>query len=92
MRAINHYRLDGDDPGIVASGHTIFDFGMAKQITRRVEFNFSLDNLLNRDYYETQNYFESRITPDAPIVARIHGTPGYPLTAVAGVTLRFAGK
>jgi len=92
MRSINHYRLDGDDPGIVASGHTVFDFGMAKQITRRVEFNFSLDNLLNRDYYETQNYFESRVTPDAPIVARIHGTPGFPLTAVAGVTLRFGGK
>jgi outer membrane receptor protein involved in Fe transport len=65
---------------------------MAKQITRRVEFNFSLDNLLNRDYYETQNYFESRVTPDAPIVARIHGTPGFPLTAVAGVTFRFGGK
>ena len=92
MRSINHYRLDGDDPGIVASGHTVFDFGMAKQITRRVEFNFSLDNLLNRDYYETQNYFESRVTPDAPIMARIHGTPGFPLTAVAGVTLRFGGK
>ena len=92
MRAINHYRLDGEDPGIVASGHTVFDFGMAKQVSRRVELNFSLDNLLNRDYYETQNYFESRVTPDAPIVARIHGTPGYPLTAVAGVTLRFGGK
>ena len=92
MRAINHYRLDGEDPGIVASGHTVFDFGMAKQMTRRVEFNFSLDNMLSRDYYETQNYFESRVTPYAPIVARIHGTPGFPLTAVAGVTLRFAGK
>lgn len=65
---------------------------MRTWISRRVEFNFSLDNLLNRDYYETQNYFELRVTPDAPVVARIHGTPGYPLTAVAGVTLRFAGK
>jgi outer membrane receptor protein involved in Fe transport len=92
MRAINHYRLDGDDPSIVASGYTVIDFGMAKQLTRRVELNFSLDNLTNRDYYETQNYFESRVTPDAPIIARIHGTPGYPLTAVAGITLRFGGK
>jgi hypothetical protein len=92
MRAINHYRLDGDDPAIVAAGHTVFDFGMAKQVSRRVELNFSLDNLLSRNYYETQNYFESRVTPDALIVARIHGTPGYPLTAVAGVTLRFGGK
>ena len=48
----------------------------------------SFDNLTNRDYYETQNYFESRVTPDAPIVARIHGTPGYPLAAVVGLTFR----
>lgn len=52
----------------------------------------ALDNLLNRDYYETQNYFESRVTPDARIIARIHGTPGFPLTAVTGVTLRFASR
>jgi outer membrane receptor protein involved in Fe transport len=65
---------------------------MAKQVSRRVELNFSLDNLTNRDYYETQNYFESRVTPDAPVVARIHGTAGFPLTAVAGVTLHFGGN
>ena len=92
MRAINHYRLDGDDPSIVASGHTVFDLGMAKQVRRRVELNLSLDNLTNRDYYETQNYFESRVTPDAPVIGRIHGTPGYPLTAIAGITMRFGGK
>jgi hypothetical protein len=92
LRAINHYRLDGDDPSIVASGLTVLDFGVARQVSRRLEINVSLDNLTNRDYYETQNYFESRVTPDAPVLARIHGTPGYPLTAVAGLTLRFAGK
>jgi hypothetical protein len=92
MRAINHYRLDGEDPSIVASGHTVFDMGLARQIRRGVEFNLSLDNLTNRDYYETQNYFESRVTPWAPAIARIHGTPGYPLTAVAGVTFRLRGK
>ena len=92
MRAINHYRLDGDDPSIVASGHTVVDFGMARQLTRKVELNLSLDNLTNRDYYETQNYFESRVAPDAPVVARIHATPGYPLTAIVGITMRFGGK
>jgi len=92
MRAINHYRLDGDDPSIVASGHTVFDLGMARQIRRGIELNLSLDNLTDRDYYETQNYFESRVTPLEPVVARIHGTPGYPLTAIAGVTFRLRGK
>ncbi|HTS62503.1 MAG TPA: TonB-dependent receptor [Candidatus Acidoferrales bacterium] len=92
MRAINHYRLDGDDPSIVASGHTVFDMGLARQIRRGVELNLSLDNLTNRDYWETQNYFESQVSPDAPPVWRIHGTPGYPLTAVAGITFRLRGK
>jgi outer membrane receptor protein involved in Fe transport len=92
MRAINHYRLDGDDPSIVASGHTVFDLGLARAIRRGIEFNLSLDNLTNRDYYETQNFFDSRVAPLAPIVGRIHGTPGYPLTAVAGLTFRLGGK
>ena len=90
--AWRRYRLDGDDPSIVASGHTVFDLGLAKAIRRGIEFNLSLDNLTNRDYYETQNFFDSRVTPLAPIVGRIHGTPGYPLTAIAGLTFRLRGK
>jgi hypothetical protein len=92
MRAINHYRLDGDDPSIVASGHTVFDLGIAKRVSRRVELNLSLDNLTDRSYYETQNFFESRVMPDSPLIARIHATPAYPLSVVAGITLRFGGK
>ena len=92
MRAVNHYRLDGNDPSLAAAGLTVFDFGVSKRINRMFELNLSLDNLLNRDYYETQNYFESRVTPDAPVVARIHGTPGFPLTAIVGVTMHFGGK
>ena len=92
MRAINGYRLDGEDPSIRAAGHTVFDGGVAKQVRRGVEFNFSVDNFTDRSYYETQNFFESRVSPLAPVVARIHGTPGYPLTVTAGVTFRFGGK
>jgi outer membrane receptor protein involved in Fe transport len=92
MRAINRYRLDENDPSIVASGHTVFDMGLAKSVRRGVELNLSMDNLTNRDYYETQNYFESRVTPTSPVIARIHATPGYPLTVVAGITLRSRGK
>jgi hypothetical protein len=92
LRAVNHYRLDGDDPSIVASGLTVLDLGVSKRLNHVVDVNLSLDNLLNRDYYETQNYFESRVTPDSPIVARIHATPGYPLTAIVGVTLHLRRK
>jgi outer membrane receptor protein involved in Fe transport len=92
LRAINHYRLDGDDPSIAAAGYIVLDFGLAKQVRRGLELNLSLDNLTNRDYWETQNYFESRVTPLAPVVARIHATPGYLLTVAAGITWRFRGK
>jgi hypothetical protein len=91
LRAINHYRLDGEDASIVAAGHTVVDFGMSRRIRRGVEFNFSLDNLTNRDYWEVQNYFESRL-PGQAAVSRIHGTPGYPLTATVGLTFRLRGK
>ena len=47
---------------------------------------------LTCDYFETQNYLDSRVSPTAPIVGRIQTTPGYPLTAVAGVTFRLRGK
>ncbi|PYT33494.1 MAG: hypothetical protein DMG58_07195 [Acidobacteria bacterium] len=92
MRAINHYRLDGQAPSILALGHTVFNLGLARPIRRGIELSLSLDNLTNRDYYETQNYFNSRVTPIAPVVARIHGTAGYPLTAAVGVTFRIRGK
>ncbi len=92
MRAINHYRLQAEDPSIVATGHTVIDLGLARQLNKRAELNFAFDNLANRSYYETQNYFESRVSPTAPALFRIHATPGYPLTAVVGLTLRFGGK
>jgi len=92
LRAINRYRLDGVDPSIVASGSTVWDLSLARQLRRGVEFDLSLDNLFNADYYETQNYFASRVTPTAPVVDRIHGTPGYPLTVAAGLTFRLRGK
>jgi hypothetical protein len=65
---------------------------VAKQIHRGVELNLSMDNITNRVYYETQNYFDSRVCPTCPVAARIHATPAYPFTAVAGVTFRLWGK
>jgi hypothetical protein len=42
MRAINHYRLDGEDPSIAATGDTVIDLGVAKQVSHTVELNFSV--------------------------------------------------
>jgi outer membrane receptor protein involved in Fe transport len=91
MRAINHYRLDGEDPTIAASGHTVFDLAIARRIRRGVELNFGVDNLFNRKYWETQNFFESQL-PGQPPIERIHATPSYGATVVVGVTFRFGEK
>ena len=66
MRAINHYRLDGEDSSLFAEGHTVWDLGISRRVRRGVEFNFTVDNMLNRSYYETQNYFESRLSGQDP--------------------------
>lgn len=91
MRAIDGYRLDEEDAGIRASGHTVWDFGMARRLTRFADLNVAVDNLFDRSYYEMQNYFESAITPGEPAF-RIHGTPGYGRTILVGMTFRFRGK
>src|SRR5262249_5324813 len=58
-------------------GLDVVDLSVSRQIHNGIEFNFAIDNLNNKSYYETQNYLESRVSPDAPIIARVHGTPGY---------------
>ncbi len=72
-----------------ASGLDVVDFALTKRLIHGVEWNLSVDNLNNKHYYETQNFFDSRLTPTAPIEARIHGTPGYPIGFTTGLTLRF---
>ena len=91
-RHISSYRLDGFDDSIRASGHDVVDISATKRLNRWVDFNVSVDNLFNKRYYETQNLFESRVTPTAPIIERIHATPGYSTTVTFGLTLRFGDK
>jgi outer membrane receptor protein involved in Fe transport len=91
-RHIGNYRLDGADPTIRASGFDVLDLSLTKRLRRWVDFNLALDNLTDKRYYETQNFFESRLRPGAPAVGRIHGTPGYPIGATVGLIFRLFGK
>ncbi len=91
-RHISSYRLDGEDPSIKAAGHDVVDFSLSKRLTKWMDVNFAIDNLFNKKYYETQNYFESRITPGTDVISRIHATPGYPFSVYAGVTFRIGAK
>lgn len=72
-----------------ASGLDVVDFAATKKLSHGLEWNLAIDNLNNKRYYETQNYFDSRITPAAPVEARVHGTPGYPAGVTTGLTWRF---
>ncbi|HRH40539.1 MAG TPA: TonB-dependent receptor [Pyrinomonadaceae bacterium] len=91
-RHISNYRLDAEDETIRASGNDVIDFNLTKRLKKWVDLNFSIDNLLNKKYWETQNYFESRICPVCTIESRIHATPGYSRAFNIGVTFRFWAK
>ncbi len=91
-RHVSAYRLDGLDPTILARGLDVLDLSMAKQIRHGMDFNFAIDNVNNKNFYETQNYLESRVSPSAPVIARIHGTPGYPVGVTVGLTFRLGEK
>lgn len=91
-RHIGNYRLDSLDAGIRASGLDVVDLGVNKRIRRFVDFNFAIDNLFNKRYFETQNFFESRLRPGDDPAGRIHATPGYPLAVTVGLTFKFWGK
>jgi len=91
-RHISSYRLDGEDDAIRAAGHDVVDFSVSKHLRKWVDLNFSIDNLLNKRYFETQNFFESRACPTCDVIERIHATPGYSRAFNVGATFRFFGK
>lgn len=91
-RHISSYRLDGEDESIRASGQDVVDLSLSKRLKKWVDLNFSIDNLFNKRYFETQNPFKSRVCPTCEVVERIHATPGYPLTVNIGLIFRFGAK
>jgi outer membrane receptor protein involved in Fe transport len=91
-RHTSNYRLDGENADIRASGLDVLDVSMSRRIARWVDFNLAVDNVTNKRYFETQNYYESRVAPGAPLVERIHATPGYPVTLTMGLTFRLFAK
>ena len=91
-RHTGSYRLDGTDASIRASGLDVIDLSVVRRIRNWLDLNVAFDNLTNKRYYETQNYFESRLHPGDDIVSRIHGTPGYPTGVTIGLTFHIHPK
>ena len=91
-RHVSGYRLDGLDARIRATGLDVVDLSLSRQLRRGVELSVAVDNLTNKRYFETQNYFASRLRPTDPVVDRIHGSPSYPLGVTLGLTFRLFDK
>jgi hypothetical protein len=100
-RHIGHYLLEqhvtigsatAPQPPL-ASGLDVVDFSLSKRIRHGVDFNIAIDNLNNKKYWETQNYFVSRL-PGDPMdgETRVHGTPGFPVGVTAGLTFRLGER
>ena len=88
-RHIGDYILGGSDPAIPrATGLDVLDLSASKRIRHGLDFNFAIDNLNNKRYWETQNYLESRVTPASDPKLRVHGTPGYARGFTVGFTFR----
>ena len=58
-RRISNYRLDGEDTGSLASADGCMRFQPCKLNPSLVDFNLSIDNLTDKHYFETQNFFGS---------------------------------
>jgi hypothetical protein len=56
---------------LVTSDFDVLDLSATEQIRPWGDFNLSIDNLTDKRYFETQNYFESRVSPGAAS-ARAH--------------------
>lgn len=77
----------------LASGLDVVDLSFSKRIRHGMDFNVAIDNLNNKRYWETQNYFVSRLQgEDADGMARVHATPGSPAGVTVGLTFRFGEK
>ena len=87
-RHIGNYRLDGEDARVRAAGHDVVDLSVSRRISRRIDLNLNIDNLFDKRYFETQNFYESRTRPGDPIISRIHATPGYSIGVTGGITIR----
>ena len=88
-RHISGYILDGSDSTVPrATGLDVLDLSVSKRIRRGIDFNFAIDNLNNKYFWETQNYLASRVAPTDQAKHRVHGTPGNPIGLTVGFTFR----
>ncbi len=93
LNASLRYRYVGDRPAdesntIIAKGYFILDM-VAGYKYKNIEFNITVQNLLNIKWRESQFETTSRLKDEPEDVTEIHYTPGTPFNLKAGITVKF---
>lgn len=81
-------RPANEDNSIVAEGYFITDLNLNYTLGN-VVFGFSIENLFDSEWKETQFATESRLFNEARSVEEIHFTPGTPFAVRGGITFKF---
>ncbi|MEM6262934.1 MAG: TonB-dependent receptor [Bacteroidota bacterium] len=81
-------RPANEDNSIVANGYTVVDVN-ASYRWKAFELGFSIENVMDVDWDETQFATESRLREEAEPVEEIHLTPGTPFFFRGYVSYRF---
>jgi outer membrane receptor for Fe3+-dicitrate len=81
-------RPANEDNSIVAKGYGIVDCNINYEI-KNITFGLSVENLLNKEWNETQFATETRLQNEPNSVEEIHYTPGTPFYLKGKISYRF---
>ena len=87
------YRYISDRPAnetktVIAKGYFLLD-AVLSYSTKKIEFSFSVENIINKYWKEAQFDTESRLQYELTSVSEIHYTPGTPRFLKAGISYNF---
>lgn len=82
-------RPANEDNSIVAEGYFVTDINTNYKISKAVTIGFSIENLFNTAWNETQFATESRLQNETDAVEEIHFTPGTPFFMKGNLTYTF---
>jgi len=93
LNASLRYRYVGDRPAdetnaIIAKGYFLMDL-VGGYKYKNMEFNITVQNLLNIKWREAQFETTSRLKDEPEDVTEIHYTPGTPFNLKAGIAIKF---
>ena len=82
-------RPANEDYSLTAIGYNIIDINANYRFKKGVTLGFTIQNVLNTAWKETQFATESRLRTEAEAVTEINFTPGTPFNAKASVSYSF---